>query len=200
VILLTGVTALVWRPWERPSTAPSTFPPVPTALPTTSVSIPAPPPPPPPPPVFPDKSIDSLLLSAAELSDLLGIRVTNDTGDDSGGLKLDASSYGTSDRSGQVTPRSCVGVAFTAQHDLYDGADFQAIRTESFSRSYGSLTGKAEGPDRLEQTAVVFPSAELAQQFLASAGTQWNACANTEVDVILWLRERQRIHGGQRPA
>ena len=125
--------------------------------------------------MFPAKAIDSLLLSASELTNLLGIKVSTDTGDDSGGLKLDTSSYGTSDRSGQVAPRSCAGVVFTAQHDVYDGSNFDAIKTESFSRSCGYLANNGQGPDRLEQTAAIFPSAELSQRFLASAQSQWEA-------------------------
>jgi hypothetical protein len=75
-------------------------------------------------------------------------------------------------------------VAFTAEHDVYADTNFQAMRTQSFSRSYGLSAGQ-KGPNRLEQTAVVFPSADLAQKSLALSQTQWNACANREVDVVL---------------
>jgi serine/threonine-protein kinase len=88
------------------------------------------------------------------------------------------------DHSAQVKPRSCVGVVFTAEHDVYDGTDFGAIKTQSFSQMYGA-SAEHTGPDRLEQTAVVFPSTDLAQKFLASSHTQWNGCANSEVDAVL---------------
>jgi serine/threonine-protein kinase len=125
------------------------------------------------------------LLTAAEMSKLLGINVTNDiAGWSPGLLKMDVSSYGTSDHSAQVTPPSCVGVAFTAEHDPYSGTGFQEIKTQTFSQM-NSTTGEKKGPDRLEQTAAVFPSADLAQALLASSQTQWNACTHSRVDVTL---------------
>jgi serine/threonine-protein kinase len=134
---------------------------------------------------FPASSIDTVLLTAAEMSKLLGIGVTdNPAGGGAGALALDTSSYGTSDHSAQVKPQSCVGVAFTAEHDVYGDTGFQVIKTQSFGNLYGD-SGQAKGPYRLEQTAVVFPSTDPAQKFLASSQTQWNACANGEVDVTL---------------
>jgi serine/threonine-protein kinase len=132
----------------------------------------------------PASSIDTLLPTAAEISKLLGITVTNNTADSSGALKMDTSSYGTADHSAQVKPPSCVGVAFTAEHNVYGDTGFQAIKTQSFSTGYGSSEG-AKGPESLEQTVAVFPSADLAQKFLTSSQTQWNTCANSEVDVVL---------------
>ena len=78
--------------------------------------------PPPSPPSFAPKAIDEVLLTAAQLSKLLGADVTDAPGAAGGGvieLSLNASSYGTSDHSRQVTPRACVGVVFTAEHEVY---------------------------------------------------------------------------------
>jgi serine/threonine protein kinase len=187
VILLASVIALAWRPWKSGESTgkTTTSTPQPNYPPVTSSAAPPPPAPPPPPPVFPANAIDSVLLTAAEMSKLLGITVTNDTAAWAPGvLKMDASSYGTLDHSAQVKPRSCVGVAFTAEHDVYGGTDFQEIKTQSFSQMYGSSV-EQKGPESVEQTAVVFPSADLAQRFLTSSQTQWKACANSEVDVTL---------------
>jgi hypothetical protein len=112
-------------------------------------------PPPPSPAGFPAKDIDSILLTAAEMSSLLGIKVTNNTADGSGALKMDASSYGTSDHSAQVTPRPCAGVAFTAEHDVYDGTNFQAIKTQSFSSGYGG-SGQSKGLTRYNRLSPYF--------------------------------------------
>src|ERR1700694_2584040 len=82
VIAVASAVALAWRPWEsRHSTAQTTaIAPSPTASPMTSFAAPPPlppPAPPPPPPVFPASAIDNVLLTAAEISKLLGIDVTN---------------------------------------------------------------------------------------------------------------------------
>ena len=132
----------------------------------------------------PASSIDTLLLTAPEMSKLLGINVTNNpSGGGAGGLAMNSSSYGTSDHSGQVTPRSCVGVAFTGEHDVYGGIASAEIKTQTFGNLYGGSTDK--GPYLLQQTAAVLPSAEQAQRFLTSSQAQWDACTTSQVDVTL---------------
>jgi serine/threonine-protein kinase len=77
VILLAGVVALAWRPWESTRhSATTTSASSPTGVPPIQPPAPAPPPPP---PVFPAKDIDSVLLTAPEMTRLLGMTVTNDT-------------------------------------------------------------------------------------------------------------------------
>jgi serine/threonine protein kinase len=136
----------------------------------------------PPPPVTSPTSVDTVLLTPAEMSKLLGIDVTDNVAG-SGMLKMDASSYGTSDHSAQVTPPSCVGVVFTAEHNIYDNTDFQQIKTQTFSPALEATTGT--GPESLEQTAAVFPSDDAAAKFVTSSQTQWETCTKGEVDVTL---------------
>jgi serine/threonine-protein kinase len=129
----------------------------------------------------PSTVVDNVLLTAAELTTLLGTNVTdNPAGSVTGALTMNSSSYGTSDHSGQVKPQSCVAVAFAGEHDVYGDKDIQAIKTQTFSS-----TSDARGPDTLQQIAAVFNSADAAQEFLSSTQTRWNSCANTEVDVTL---------------
>jgi hypothetical protein len=45
-----------------------------------------------------------------------------------------------------------------------------------------AATGSA--PEDLEQTVIVFPSADQAQAVMASAQNQWRSCATGEVDQI----------------
>jgi serine/threonine-protein kinase len=122
-------------------------------------------------------------LTADQLKRVLGVDVTNEpSGGVSGILAMNASSYGTSDHSAQVTPRSCVGVAFTGEHDVFANTDSPEIKTQSF----GSLYQDSEkGPYQLQQTAAVFASAEDAQAFLASSQAQWQACSRSEIQVDL---------------
>ena len=91
---------------------------------------------------------------------------------------------GMSDHSGQVKPQSCVGVAFTGEHDVYATADPAAIKIQIFGEQYGG-SGRNAAPYYVEQTAAVFSSAAEAQQILKSSQDQWNTCSSTEVDVTL---------------
>lgn len=88
-----------------------------------------------------------------------------------------------SDHSGQVTPRKCVGVVFTGEHDVYVAADPTAIKTQTFGNLYSASI--KTGPYLIQQTAAVFSSAEPAQQFLKSSQAQWDTCSRSEVDATL---------------
>nr|WP_272930251.1 sensor domain-containing protein [Mycobacterium paraintracellulare] len=178
----------MWRPWERhappgpqESTGPTTSltqvpPPVTT---TTALQ-------PPPPPTFSPKAIDQVLLTADQLSKVLGTTVTSDpaaAGGGTGALAMNSSSYGMSDHSGQVTPRSCVGLVFTGEHDVYAASQPTEIKTQQFGNLYRG--GPDKGPHLLEQTVAVYPTAAQAQDFLTTSQSQWNACVRSEVDATL---------------
>ncbi len=184
-VILTAGLIVIWRPWERqapsrpresPGPLSSTTQPITTTM-TTTVQ-------PPPPPSFPPKAIDQVLLTAAQLSKLLGVDVTTDPAGGGAGtaLAINSSSYGMSDHSGQVTPRSCVGVVFTGEHDVYADAGPAAIKTQTFGTLYQNPSIR---PYLLQQTATVFASAEQAEQFLKSSQAQWETCSRSEVDVRL---------------
>jgi hypothetical protein len=135
---------------------------------------------PPPPPTFSPKSIDRVLLTADQLSKVLGINVSNDPSLGETALALNSSSYGTLDHSAQVTPRSCVGVVFTGEHDVYADPAPAEIKTQTFGNLYRGSNQK--GPHLLQQTAAVFSSAGEAQGFMNSSQAQWQNCARGEVD------------------
>jgi serine/threonine-protein kinase len=116
---------------------------------------------------------------------LVGADVTDDPAAAGGGMiepSLNSSSYGTSDHSGHVTPRSCVGVVFTAEHEVYAANEPTAIKTQTFGHVYGS---GSNGPHLIEQAVAVFTSAAQAQNFLTSSQAQWETCAKGEVDATL---------------
>jgi hypothetical protein len=140
----------------------------------------------------PTKAVDGALLTSSELSSLLSTKVTDNPAGNggAGGLAMNSSSYGTSDHSSQVKPRSCVGVAFTGEHDVYGDADVKAIKTQSYN-SFSEA-----GPDTLQQTAAVFSSADSAQKFLSSVQAGWNACANSDVDVTLGYENGRGFKSG----
>lgn len=152
-----------------------------TPLPPAATSIS---PSPTPPVTATPRDVDRLLLSDAQLSRLVGLRVSEDPSARGGigSMALDSSSYGPSDHSGQVTPRSCVGVVFTGEYEVYSGADIEQIKTQTF----GSLYGGTDGPPYLlQQTGAVFPSSAEAAAFMKRSQNQWQACAANDVDATL---------------
>jgi serine/threonine protein kinase len=156
-VILTAALIFIWRPWERqpppspresPGPSSSTTQPITSTM-TTTVQ-------PPPPPSFSPKVIDQVLLTADQLTKVLGVSVTsNPAGSGAGALAMNSSSYGTSDHSGQVTPRSCVGVVFTGEHDVYAASQPTEIKTQTFEN--WARSSPYPGPDLLQQTAAVLP-------------------------------------------
>ncbi|OCB32793.1 hypothetical protein A9X02_24245 [Mycobacterium malmoense] len=82
------------------------------------------------------------------------------------------SSYGMSDNGAQVQPPNCVGVIFGAEHAVYAAAGFEEIRDQTLDPSTYT-TGR-----QVEETAVVFPSADKAQASLDAQTAQWQTCAS----------------------
>nr|WP_248000860.1 sensor domain-containing protein [Mycolicibacterium sp. CBMA 334] len=172
------------RPWERQPLSTSATQLSAPSLTTAGPPLPAPPKlstTPSPPPTFPASAIDQVLLNGRQLTTLLGVTVTDDPSGSPNGLSLDTSSYGTGDHSSQVTPRSCVGVVYTGEHEVYAPAGLVDLKTQTF----GSLYGGANDLHLIQQTAAVFPNAADALAFLETAQTQWDACTRGEVQATL---------------
>ena len=187
VLVVVAGTVAVWA-FLKPS-GPEVSPHETPQLPTSTVQTPEPAPtttsplPPPSPPTLSPQAIDRVLLTADQLSSVLGVDVTNEpSGGVTGILAMNASSYGTSDHSTQVVPRSCVGIAFTGEHDVFSGTDSPDIKTQTFGSMYQTA---AKGPYQLSQTAAVFSSANAAQAFMTKSQSQWQACSRSEVQVNL---------------
>ena len=97
-------------------------------------------------------------------------------------MKVDMSTYGMSDNSSSVTPPSCVGVVFGAEHEVYADSGFEEMRDQTFIPEPYVSDPTGAAPDRLEQTVAVFPSAEQAQAVLTSSERQLRVCTNGRVD------------------
>ncbi|WP_081662400.1 sensor domain-containing protein [Mycobacterium simiae] len=136
-------------------------------------------------PTFSPEAIDHVLLTGDELSKLLGANVSDNPATAGGGIALGitSSSYGMSDHSSQVKPRSCVGVVFTGEHDVYAASQPTEIKTQMYGNLYRG--GPDKGPHLVEQTVAVYPSAGQAQDFLTSSQAQWSTCAKGEVAATL---------------
>ncbi|WP_242660643.1 serine/threonine-protein kinase PknH/PknJ [Mycobacterium kubicae] len=177
-LVLIAALIVVWRPWGRTSVLRSTDSLRPTS---TSVVVPAQQPAsptaqPPAPGVsspatatgFPATNIGSVLLPPEAVSRVVG----------AANLQI-KSTQGMSDNSGLVTPFACVGVVFGADRKVYGNTGFDAILDQTLTP--GNYSYNSTGPTEVEQTAVVFPSAQKAQEVLASSQVQWQACAAGKV-------------------
>jgi serine/threonine protein kinase len=178
VVLLAGAVALTWHPWVHPRAAQTlTATTAPTTLTTQASAMP----PPPQPPVFPAKAIDSVLLTADEVNSTLETYAMSGS-QRKGVMKVDRSTYGMADNSSLVTPSSCVGVVFGAEHTVYADTGFEAMRDQTFAREPYVYDATGSAPTDLEQTAIIFASADRAQAVLTSAQDQWRSCASGEID------------------
>ncbi|WP_460359114.1 serine/threonine-protein kinase PknH/PknJ [Mycobacterium sp. ZZG] len=175
IVVVGGV--LLWRPWHSQTSAnPSRSDSSPTATASAAPPVrsslvrPVPPPPPPPPPTFPASNIDSLLLTPEEITSLTGGAFTGDP-PNVGSVELVSSSQGTSDNARTVDPPACAGVIYGAEQQVYENSGFEAIRNQTLGKTISDID------DLVEQTAVVFPTAEAAQAIVDSSTTQWQQCA-----------------------
>jgi serine/threonine-protein kinase len=131
----------------------------PTSPPTTTISGAGGP--------FPAAAMDTVLLSPAEINTLVA---------GSGGaplLQTKQSTYGMLNNSKLVDPPSCVGVIFTGEHAVFDNTGFTAMHDEILeSDGYASTTGLTH----VEQTVIVYPTPQQAQDVLSSSQRQWTSC------------------------
>lgn len=88
--------------------------------------------------------------------------------------------------SGSLKPIStcvlCSGLVFGAEHEVYADTGFNAMRDQTFTKEFYLTPTIGISPAALEQTVIVFPSANEAQTVVASAQNQWRSCAGGEVD------------------
>nr|WP_308289992.1 sensor domain-containing protein [Mycolicibacterium sp. PAM1] len=176
LVVVAFIGVVVWHSWESPrdrSTTDSGATSEPAAPQDNSASSAVPPEG----PTLPATALGSVLLTAPEISKVLGgIEVSGDPGNTySAVLKLDNSSYGPSDHSREVDPAACASVAFTGDQAAYGNTEVEMMKTESFSPG-PHVTGD-EGPWQLQQTAAIFPSAASVKSFLAEQQRQWAACS-----------------------
>jgi hypothetical protein len=120
--------------------------------------------------VLPAAAIDTVLLSPTQIrtitdGEFYGVAPRSD-------MVVTNSSYGMSDNASQVDPPSCVGIIFGADHAVYSGTGFDEIRDQTVDPSSYTVG------NQVEQTAVVFPSAQDAQALLAAQTKQWQTCVN----------------------
>jgi hypothetical protein len=117
--------------------------------------------------VLGERDLDAILLDDDELNDLLGssfIEVTDEVGE-------------MTDDTADVSDPECVGALYTAEEPVYADTGYTAVLTRLASESGD------EYEHWVEETGVVMPSAEVAEQFVADSATQWQDCGGRAVSV-----------------
>jgi serine/threonine-protein kinase len=118
-----------------------------------------------------------VLLSSQEINDELGTYAAGSTPM----MAMDDSSYGMSDNSALVTPPACVGVVFGAEHRVYAESGFEEMRDQTFRPETYVVDDVIQPPYVVEQTVVVYATAQQAQAVLTSSQSEWNSCAKDAV-------------------
>lgn len=113
------------------------------------------------------RDLDNILLDDGELNELLGAR----------SIEITDEVDQMTDDADDVSAPECIGALYTAEVPVYENTGYTAI-----------LTRLASEPEEdyehwVEETAVVLPSAEAAENFVGESAQQWDDCAGRSVSI-----------------
>ena len=118
-------------------------------------------------PALTEAKLDDVLLSIGELNGIMG----------STQMKVTSELEEMTDHSGEVSDPDCLGAIYGAEEPVYSGSGWTAMR-DQVAREPGE-----ENEHWVEQTAVLYPSAEKAQQFFDESKSAWQKCSGYSVSV-----------------
>jgi hypothetical protein len=118
-------------------------------------------------PPLDESNLDDVLLSIGELNGIVG----------STQMKITSELEDMTDHSDQVSDPDCLGSIYGAEEPVYADTGWTAVRDQV-----------AREPDEdndhwVEQTAVLYPSAENAQKFFDDSKSSWEDCGGYSVSV-----------------
>jgi hypothetical protein len=118
-------------------------------------------------PPLTEAKLDDVLLSIGELNGIVG----------STQMTVTSELQEMTDHSGEVSDPDCLGAIYGAEEPVYAGSGWTAIR-DQVAREPGE-----DNEHWVEQTAVLYPSAEGAQKFFDDSKSSWEGCAGYSVSV-----------------
>jgi outer membrane murein-binding lipoprotein Lpp len=118
-------------------------------------------------PALTEAKLDDVLLSIGELNGIVG----------STQMKVTSELEEMTDHSGAVSDPDCLGAIYGAEEPVYAGSGWTAIR-DQVAREPGE-----DNEHWVEQTAVLYPSADKAQKFFDKSKTSWEGCSGYSVSV-----------------
>ncbi|WP_286137391.1 sensor domain-containing protein [Mycobacterium sp. IS-3022] len=118
-------------------------------------------------PPLDESDLENVLLSIGELNGIMGTTT----------MKVTSELDEMTDHSEQVSDLECLGAIYGAEDPVYAGSGWTDVRDQV-----------AREPDEdndhwVEQTAVLYPSAEKAQRFFDKSRSTWEGCADSSVAV-----------------
>ena len=84
--------------------------------------------------------------------------------------------------SASVLPANCIGALYTAENATYGGSDWSGVSNQSLQQQ-SSGTNTDVGHFYVDQTAVIFSSADKSEAFLNTSANNWKSCAGQPVTV-----------------
>jgi outer membrane murein-binding lipoprotein Lpp len=114
-----------------------------------------------------EAKLDDVLLSIGELNGIMG----------SSQMKVTSELEEMTDHSGEVSDPDCLGAIYGAEEPVYAGSGWTAVR-DQVVREPGE-----DNEHWVEQTAVLYPSAEKAQKFFDESKSTWEKCSGYSVSV-----------------
>jgi hypothetical protein len=118
-------------------------------------------------PSLTEAKLGDLLLSAGELNGIMG----------STQMKVTSELEEMTDHSGQVSDPDCLGAIYGAEEPVYAGSGWTTMR-DQVVREAGE-----DNEHWVEQTAVLYPSAEKTQKFFDDSKSTWQKCSGYSVSV-----------------
>ena len=118
-------------------------------------------------PPLTEAKLDDVLLSIGELNGIVG----------STQMKVTSELDEMIDHSGEVSDPDCLGAIYGAEKPVYAGSGWTALR-DQIAREPGE-----DNEHWVEQTAVLYPSAEKAQKFFDESKSAWQKCSSYSVSV-----------------
>jgi outer membrane murein-binding lipoprotein Lpp len=118
-------------------------------------------------PQLTEAKLDDVLLSIGELNGIMG----------SSQMKVTSELEEMTDHSGEVSDPDCLGAIYGAEEPVYAGSGWTAVR-DQVAREPGE-----DNEHWVEQTAVLYPSAEKAQKFFDESKSTWEKCSGYSVSV-----------------
>lgn len=114
-----------------------------------------------------ESKLEDVLLSINEINAIMGSSTMEVTSE------LDK----MTDHSADVSDKECLGAIYGAEEPVYAGSGWTAV-LDQISREEGD-----DNEHWVEQTVVLYPSADKAQSFFEKSKAQWEECSNYTVSV-----------------
>jgi PknH-like extracellular domain len=118
-------------------------------------------------PPLTEAKLDNVLLSIGELNGIMG----------STQMTVTSELEEMTDHSADVSDPDCLGAIYGAEEPVYQGSGWTAMR-DQVAREPGE-----NNEHWIEQTAVLYPSAEKAQKFFDESKSSWENCSGYSISV-----------------